>query len=203
MDFPCAAYHVKVEYMKSFYIAALTYILAAFWAQAALAQSVQELLQSAPSQMEEAERQESVRALDVEKLTDKQMEEMQRVYDMCSANYFNQRTTNCECYASKYIEKRVEMGDEAGHDVIALSLEGVCPNIEGQAGLTYDECIKRPPPISLKGKTHEEYCECVANTFATLYKQLEGRFDTKNPRPLRVRAMVSCIRGTPAGFIAP
>lgn len=127
--------------------------------------------------------------------TQEEIDEADGVFQSCKSNPEMTMAYDCECFAAKYLDERVQRGPEPPGSYITMLVSQTCPNPEGVAGNTYESCLGRPGLMPLpRGKTVEQYCECYANEYAKLYKQAGQGYNSTVRVELQSRAMDACAR---------
>lgn len=97
------------------------------------------------------------------------LDEAQSVYDNCKGNYMYSRLHDCRCLSVFFLDQRLREGPEKYRNLIIDDIVKVCPNTPELAGLVYGRCTGSTRYQKLKNT--DEYCSCVANQTARLYKE--------------------------------
>lgn len=95
--------------------------------------------------------------------------EMDEVYNQCISNEKSSSYIDCRCFATEFLYKRIEVGEQETQNAIKLSLLGTCVNVPGIAGMAYEECMDSI--LIRKIRNPEPGCTCFANSFAKAYKK--------------------------------
>ena len=129
---------------------------------------------------------------DLSKITDEQLEESQAVYEHCKASPDISRQYDCECFAAKFLDERLEIGPLQDWDMIFLRLRSSCRNIVETTGFEYSRCMrrfgKRPPP----GIESVDFCECYAREWAREFENFTGDITNDGMDNMRFRARSIC-----------
>lgn len=97
------------------------------------------------------------------------LDEVQSVFDNCQGNYMYSRLHDCRCVSVFFMDQRLREGPEKHRNFIIDDVAKVCPNTPELAGLVYGRCTANISYQRLKNT--DEYCSCVANQAARLYKK--------------------------------
>ncbi|MGB4107996.1 MAG: hypothetical protein WBK55_09425 [Alphaproteobacteria bacterium] len=103
-------------------------------------------------------------------LPEEYIQEAQKYFSLCERTGSMSLYYNCKCLASKFLDRRIQVGPKASMTSIALSITGECADATKAAGYEYQECVKNATLMPLDIPV-EEYCACYANTFAKLYER--------------------------------
>lgn len=103
-------------------------------------------------------------------LPEEYIQEAQKYYARCENTGSMSLYYNCKCLASKFLDKRIQVGPQASGTSIALTIAGECADATKAAGYEYGECIKNGVLMPINVPI-EDYCACYANTFAKLYEK--------------------------------
>ncbi len=128
--------------------------------------------------------------------------EAQQFFSRCKSSGTMSPYYNCKCLATKYLDKRIELGPEASDNDISFAIEGECPDASEAAGYKYTQCLKQLGAIPPRTDP-EEYCSCYANTFAKLYEQNRKGPSSKVFVRLQAQAMTICRNPDLAGKTDP
>ena len=125
-------------------------------------------------------------------LPEEYIQEAQNYFHLCETTGSMYLYYNCKCLASKFLDKRIELGPKASNTSIALKISNECADATQAAGYEYKQCIQHgpmmPPEIPL-----EEYCSCYANTYAKLYEQgSSGGPGSRTSVNFRTQAYIMC-----------
>lgn len=136
-------------------------------------------------------------------LPEEYIQEAQKYYSLCENDASLSLYYDCKCLGSKYLDKRIKLGPEVTHTVIALEIRGECADASRAAGYEYEQCVNNgammPYNIPL-----EEYCACYANTFAKLYEK--NSYDGPGARiftHFQTQAYVTCRNPDMAAKLYP
>ncbi len=145
--------------------------------------------ESATLQQEQTERPALFGGIPFDQIPEEYLEEMDKAYEECSSSNFHNKFLDCECWAMRFLEKRIEMGPEAHYLKVKLAIENTCPNPAGIAGYTFNQCAewrRRRDHLD-----YEDYCKCVANTVALNFAETP-RLSSVALIELRKDAFLSC-----------
>lgn len=104
---------------------------------------------------------------------------------------------DCECLASRYLERRIEEGPDVPANLIFMDVQAECPNLPAAAGFAYTECINQPHAFFPQGQDPEEYCTCVGNGYAKLFARSGRLPDSRNMVRMKTTAALSCTQQPP------
>ncbi len=138
---------------------------------------------------------------DMEEIPDEYIEEAQKFYDNCEADFNMNSNYDCQCLSVKYLDERIERGPDSAAGSVLLSIQKECPNTVGAAGFAYTECLRQGTMMSLY-QPIEEYCECYANTFAKLYKNAKVTPGSQHFTALKTQTRLMCTK-LPGGVKFP
>ncbi len=118
--------------------------------------------------------------------------EARQFYDMCSttANMF--QYYDCKCLATKFLDKRIEMGPVPRTDSITIAIERECPDASEAAGYEYGQCLGKASLLSHGNIPIEDYCTCFANTYARLYENMSAGPSSTTFINLQAQAHTMC-----------
>ncbi len=126
-------------------------------------------------------------------LPEKFIKEAHAFYDQCANEGGLNTHYNCKCLATKYLDKRIELGPKEQESIILMNIvrSSDCADASVIAGFEYEGCKMRgalmPPNISV-----EDYCSCYASTYARLFEQSGVEPGTLNELNLKSQAYVTC-----------
>ena len=120
------------------------------------------------------------------------IQEAQNVYKTCTSDIHFYPYYDCRCLSVQYLDVRIESGAERNKDSIFLSLQGQCKDGTYAAGLQYQNCMRNGTILFPRGKTPQEYCQCVANQAAKLYEASSAKPNTASYTSLISRAHLKC-----------
>jgi len=126
-----------------------------------------------------------------------QIEEAQTIYDLCVGTLRIKQKKHCECYATKFLQNRVENGPDRQKEAILIDLKNSCLNIVTQTEAEYYSCM---PQNGYGGFTeaqkdpifHKKYCECYAHNWASLIGEKNNEVSIKKQTSLRRTARAQC-----------
>ncbi len=118
--------------------------------------------------------------------------EAREFYDMCNttANMF--QYYDCKCLATKFLDKRIEMGPDIGKDSITMAIERECPDASEAAGYEYGQCLGQASLLPKGTIPLEDYCMCFANTYARLYENMSAGPSSTTFINLKAQAYTMC-----------
>ena len=133
--------------------------------------------------------------IDLSKTPKAYIEEASSIYSACKKNYKMNLNHDCKCYASAFLEQRVEKGNDVSQNTIAISLRPLCRNIENTTKQHHHSCMSDTYDPSEIGEhvTKADYCDCVANEWKKAYSSYQG--DTSDPafhREVSFAAVMTC-----------
>lgn len=130
-----------------------------------------------------------VSTLPPEEIPIEYLQEMDKVFRQCRSSGFQQKVRDCECYAMKFLDKRIETGPEPDTTHLLFQLEGACIDKPSVAGYSYGMCTQ----TLMKRNVHEwnEICTCFANKVAESVGRLP-RISSVNLIGIRKNALIDC-----------
>lgn len=125
-------------------------------------------------------------------IPDEFITEARQFYDMCSttANMF--QYYDCKCLATKFLDKRIEMGPDIGKDSITMAIGQECPDASEAAGYEYGQCLGQASLLPKGNIQLEDYCACFANTYARLYENMSAGPSSTTFINLKAQAYTMC-----------
>jgi hypothetical protein len=150
-------------------------------------QRLKETLQNAPAAQPQSP------ALDpYSDIPDEFITEARAFYQQCSTTAHLSQYYDCKCLATKFLDKRIEKGDEPTKGQIARLVQGECLDASGAAGYEYQRCLAQPSLVPSNGIPPEDYCACVGSTYARLYEGGGMRVSSSTFINLKSQAYVMC-----------
>ena len=129
--------------------------------------------------------------IDFSNVTNKQLDEVEAVYQHCISKRSMGSQFNCECLSANFLDKRLELGPLVKWDAIFLRLRNQCRNVIETTGAEYTICMSRFGKVNAKYMEPKEYCECYARKWAELFENEQGGDLTHS----RKKSMKSLARG--------
>ena len=123
-------------------------------------------------------------------VTEKQMEEAQGIYNWCKNKKDIATKVDCECLASEFLQKRIEVGPIVGKDIILGNLDVKCKNLVGIAGQQYQQCMSSSH--STYGVEQKKYCECYARAYTKGYETKKANQGPKMNKAFAKQAISQC-----------
>ncbi len=132
---------------------------------------------------------------DLSEVSDKDLEEAEGIFQKCTITPKFHNLFNCECYAAKFLDKRIELGPLPNADVVMSHLKGECPNVVNATGAYYQNCMTGGLPSFVKF-TQKDYCECTARKFGKFLEAASGpsALDFRHLTALRREASFQCTQ---------
>ncbi len=135
-----------------------------------------------------------VEDLNLDDVTEQQMEEAMSVYSWCEGLADVKNQVDCECLAAKFLDLRMKRGPLAERSVmIAEITQKSCRNIVETTGMEYSTCMTGST-FSYFGIRPKDYCECYARRWANLFDKYEGRMDEYIKSSIRLNARSYCSK---------
>lgn len=131
---------------------------------------------------------------DISKYSKKEIEEAEVVYAECTASQRLSSAFDCECFASKYLEKRHKEGPVLQKDIIYNQLRTECRNVVETTGREYSLCMSNPSFRDTNGIERKSFCECYARQWGKNFEGYKGVIDKKSRRYLKMMSRSHCIR---------
>ncbi len=130
--------------------------------------------------------------VDVSNITQKQLDEANGVYKHCQSNARLRYRHDCECYASKYLEMRLEGGPMMASDIMRSNLHNQCRDYVKLAGTEYSECMIEPPATGLGNISQKQFCECFARDWIKRYEASAGQITNSVNMHLKIASKHKC-----------
>lgn len=131
---------------------------------------------------------------DITKYSETDIEEAEEVYAQCRSSQRMRSAFDCECYASKFLEKRHEEGPMMQKDTIFIQLQTECKNVVDTTGREYSLCMSNPTFERTNGIERKKFCECYARQWAKNYENFTAVVDTKSRRHLKIMSRAHCTK---------
>ncbi len=131
---------------------------------------------------------------DLPKITKAQLEEAQMVFDQCKSSLKISRFYDCECYAAKYLDARIEKGPLASKEGIIETFISDCRNIVETTGYEYTRCMAMTTKRPVKNIEPKDYCECYAGQWAKHFEAYQGLINFSSKNLMKERAIAYCRR---------
>ena len=142
---------------------------------------------------EKAGKIEDVERLDLENVTQQQLDEAEEVYNWCMDNPENKRVIDCECLAAEFLDLRMKRGPIESQNVLVLEItQHGCRNIVETTGLEYGRCMGGMG-FDYHGIRPKDYCECYARIWGKLFKDYAGQMDEYKKSSIRFKARRACL----------
>ncbi len=93
---------------------------------------------------------QETQTIDLSNVTDKQLKEVEAVYQHCISKRSMSSQFDCECLSANFLDKRLELGPMVKWDAIFLRLRNQCRNIIETTGVEYTVCMQRFSAINAK-----------------------------------------------------
>lgn len=129
---------------------------------------------------------------DLSEISDSQLEEAEAVFQHCKARRALGSQFDCECFAARFLDERLEIGPLAGWDQIFLRFKSECRNVVATTGRAYTVCMERFGVRSAVNMEPKEFCECYARKWAELFENFQGKITTDVKSSLRGLARGHC-----------
>jgi len=143
---------------------------------------------------DEKSRISDVDSLELEKITEQQMQEAEAVYQLCEANKDLRNATDCECLAAKFLDFRIKRGPMPSQNALLIEItQKYCRNVVETTGIEYERCM-RGSGFSYNNIRPKDYCECYAKAWGALFEDYEGRMDEYKKSSIRLKARSYCTK---------
>lgn len=123
------------------------------------------------------------------------IEESAAIYKSCEDTEKLRRNHKCKCYATEYLNKRIEQGQSASQESLLIALRDSCRNVEATTHQQYVSCMGESYDTSALGKnvTKEAYCTCVADEWKQSYSSFQGKIHSSViQREMSFAAIMAC-----------
>lgn len=112
--------------------------------------------------------------------SDAHIREANEVLESCTSHPASIINYDCKCFASEFLSKRKEVGDELDRSVIKDFIRNSCRNVDGKkTAHEYEKCMAMPADVGMgDGVTQKDYCECFSREFEKLYKNFKGNISS-------------------------
>ena len=117
------------------------------------------------------------------------IDEAQAVQESCLDTPHQRQYYDCECRGARFLDQRLKLGDGIDQSALLLFMQNECKDATFAAGQVYEDCKSSIPPA---GQDHEDYCTCLASTYARLYEGDKRPPDSKTFVALGTRAATLC-----------
>lgn len=115
----------------------------------------------------------------------------------CNQDQHRATHYDCECLASRYLERRIELGPDAPGNIVFMDVQSECPNLPGAAGFAYTQCIGQPISFFPEAHDPEKYCSCIGNAYAKLFARSGKLPNSRAMVQMRTTAALSCTEQPP------
>ncbi len=183
-----SSFSIKKYYLFGLMVLALTFLQGQAIAQAPL----DELLGVNAPIEESAQTTTTPEKTDsLSDIPDEYIEEAMGFNEECKTTPHLSQYYNCDCLSSRYLDMRIERKDKISGSSIRLNIENQCKSAVNTAGVRYGECMSSIAMLPNDIEA-EPYCECFANTFATLYGMSKRKPGPQLNIAIHERASISC-----------
>ncbi len=131
---------------------------------------------------------------DLSYITDKELDEANAMLEHCQSTLKLSRYYDCECYAAKYLDGRLNLGSLASKEEILYTFYNDCRNIIETTGHEYTRCMKKTLYRPIEGVESKDFCECYARQWAKNFEAYQGTINLSSRRMMRLRARAYCNR---------
>ncbi len=129
---------------------------------------------------------------DLSNLTDKQLSEAEAVFQHCKERRALNSQFDCECFASRFLDERLEVGPLLKWDSIFARFSSECRNIIETTGIEYSSCMGHFGIKDAINMEPKEYCECYARKWADLFENYPGHITFSIKGSLKSQARGYC-----------
>lgn len=117
------------------------------------------------------EREDNSEKMDLSDIPKEYFDEMAAFHEQCLGDAQMNTFFECDCLATKYFDKRVELGPLPNESEILLELTNVCRNDAAIAGSSYGRCMMMGSNIPADQEP-ENYCRCFGNAMAMMVREV-------------------------------
>lgn len=136
-------------------------------------------------------RQQQPEANPYANLPQEYIDEASAYYAECERTFTMRQYYNCKCWATAYLDKRIELGPDSHHDNIRMAIQHDCIDATAAAGYEYEQCLNNGT-IMPQNIAPEEYCSCYANTYAKLFEMVRASPNSQVFMHLQTQAYIAC-----------
>ncbi|PCI53724.1 MAG: hypothetical protein COB36_11885 [Alphaproteobacteria bacterium] len=129
---------------------------------------------------------------DLSNLTNKQLAEAESVFQHCKERRALNSQFDCECFASRFLDERLEVGPLQNWDVIFSRFSSDCRNVVETTGIEYSSCMAHFGIKDAINMEPKEYCECYARQWADLFENYPGKITFNTKQSLKSQARGHC-----------
>ena len=129
---------------------------------------------------------------DLSNLTDKQLSEAEAVFQHCKERRALNSQFDCECFASRFLDERLEIGPLANWDALFARFSSECRNVVETTGIEYSSCMAHFGIKDTVNMEPKEYCECYARKWADLFDSYSGKITFNTKQSLKSQARGHC-----------
>jgi hypothetical protein len=119
------------------------------------------------------------------------LEEAEAFNTRCQTIHAYATHHDCDCLSTKYLDERIKQGKFVHASLLELEISKSCINKDTAAGYSYKTCMSQSVSFPL-GQDPENYCECVANTYASLFAASGASYSSKSRTQFQVKAAIQC-----------
>ena len=142
--------------------------------------------------LDENKKISDVDELNLDEVTEQQMEEAEEVYASCKESLRVSRAVDCDCLAAKFLDERIKRGPLESQNIIVLEItQRECRNVVETTGMEFESCM-RGTSFNYNGIRPKDYCECYAKMWGKLFESFEGKLDERKKSNLRLQARAIC-----------
>ena len=113
-------------------------------------------------------------------------------YKRCAATANMYQYYDCKCLATKYLDIRMKTSADYPRDMILASLQKECFDASEAAGYEYEQCIAHKNLMPAGNIPIEDYCTCMATTYAKLFENSGISASSNTFVHLRAEAITMC-----------
>lgn len=129
---------------------------------------------------------------DLSHITDTQLAEAEEVFQHCKARRALSSQFDCECFAARFLDERLDIGPIANWDIIFIRFQSECRNVVETTGYAYSRCMSNFGVRSAINMEPKEFCECYARKWADIFENFPGKISTDSKRMMRSQARGHC-----------
>lgn len=133
---------------------------------------------------------------ELNKLTDKELKEVEEVFQGCKADFYLKTYRDCECIAAKFLDQRQELGPFSSINNILAELRNdrECINTVDAIGKEYSDCMENSMLDRFTNAPRKKFCECVANDWVTQFESYKGNLSSHVLNAWSSGAITRCVR---------
>lgn len=130
----------------------------------------------------------------ISELTDKELAEVEQVFQDCKGSYYMRTFLDCECMAAKFLDERKRLGPLSSINNILAQLKNdkECKNSVDAAGTAYLTCMDNATISRISDAPQKDFCECVAKEWVRQFEAYQGSISSRVRNSWSSGALMRC-----------